>query len=145
MSNIGNRIKALRRRDGLTQEQLGEAIGLTFSGVSSIEKGVSKNPEKLLQIAKYFNVNYEWLLSGDGEVPNGIIIGSKSNPNESMWKEEAYSSMKNQVEHLKEEIVFLRQMLSKVNFLNALTKAGARKGKEVYLFPAGAQVGAQRA
>jgi hypothetical protein len=74
-----------------------------------------------------------------------LLLEVSQIPTKACGRKRLYSSMKNQVEHLKEEIVFLRQMLSKVNFLNALTKAGARKGKEVYLFPAGAQVGAQRA
>jgi XRE family transcriptional regulator, fatty acid utilization regulator len=37
--NYGKRIKELREQAGMTQEQLGEALGITHSAVSLIESG----------------------------------------------------------------------------------------------------------
>ena len=37
--NIGNKIKTLRKQRGITQEQLAEAIGISFQAVSKWECG----------------------------------------------------------------------------------------------------------
>jgi transcriptional regulator with XRE-family HTH domain len=39
MHLIGNRIRALRRQRGLSQEQLGELVGFSQSKISKIERG----------------------------------------------------------------------------------------------------------
>ncbi len=39
---IGNNIKALRKRDKRTQEDVAEALGITFQAVSRWESGVSQ-------------------------------------------------------------------------------------------------------
>ena len=41
MRKVGGRIAALRRGKGLTQEQLGDRLGVTFQAVSKWERGVS--------------------------------------------------------------------------------------------------------
>ena len=40
---LGERIQALRKARGLTQEQLAQAMGVTVGAVSKWEKGVSHN------------------------------------------------------------------------------------------------------
>ena len=73
METIGTRINALRKRDRITQGQLGEFVGLTAAGISSIEKGLSANPETIDAIAKHFKVAKEWLHYGQGEAPKGVV------------------------------------------------------------------------
>jgi len=38
-SNVSNRVRAIREQQGLTQEALGEAVGLTRQSIIAIEKG----------------------------------------------------------------------------------------------------------
>lgn len=64
---MNNRIKKLREKLNLSQEEFGNAIGLTRSGVSNIENGlrsVSERHIKLLHSA--FRVNENWLRTGEG-------------------------------------------------------------------------------
>ncbi len=55
---IGRRIKALRKRAGLSQSQLAEAIGVTYQQVQKYEKGsTALTVERLYQIAEALSVS----------------------------------------------------------------------------------------
>ncbi|PEM33436.1 helix-turn-helix domain-containing protein [Bacillus pseudomycoides] len=60
---IGEIIKKLRRERNITQEQLGNAIGVSKMAISYFEKG-KKAPgrETLEKIADYFNITTDYLL-----------------------------------------------------------------------------------
>ncbi|MGU3355424.1 helix-turn-helix domain-containing protein [Bacillus wiedmannii] len=66
---IGEKIKELRKNSKITQEQLGNAIGVSKMAISYFEKG-KKAPgrETLEKIADYFNVTTDYLL-GRSEDP----------------------------------------------------------------------------
>ena len=66
---IGTRVKKVRLRKGISQEQFGEIIGIKKAAVSKIENcenSLSKG--NLLAICRQFNVNKEWLINGNGEM-----------------------------------------------------------------------------
>lgn len=66
---IGTRVKKVRLRKGISQEQFGEIIGIKKSAVSKIENGEnSLSTGNLLAICRQFNVNKEWLINGNGEM-----------------------------------------------------------------------------
>jgi len=66
--NIGNKIRQLRRRDGRTQEQLAEALGVTSQAVSRWESGGSyPDMEIIPAIANYFGITIDELFGYDGE------------------------------------------------------------------------------
>ena len=63
---IGERIKYVRKKNGLTQVQLGEKTYISHGHISRVEKGYevpSKRLVKLISIA--LNVNYDWLMYGN--------------------------------------------------------------------------------
>lgn len=63
MSNVGLRIRALREREGLTLEALGEAIGRDKTAMSRIERGERNvRSSELEQIAQRLSVNVRDLL-----------------------------------------------------------------------------------
>ena len=64
--SIGNFIAQLRKQNGLTQEQLGEQIGVTNKTVSRWETGVYMPPaDALMKMSELFGVTVNELLSGD--------------------------------------------------------------------------------
>lgn len=65
--NLQNRIKALRKELNLTQEKFGERLGMKKNSISQIENGINALTEQLLvSICREFNVNEEWLRTGEG-------------------------------------------------------------------------------
>jgi len=60
---FGERIRKLRTQNKLTQKQLGEVVGLTHKSISTIESGICATTlEKLVALAKFFNVSTDYLL-----------------------------------------------------------------------------------
>lgn len=66
INKVGERIKELRKKNGLSQEKLAEKIYLTQNAISKIEKGNIKNLklEHLVKIAECFNVSCDYLCCG---------------------------------------------------------------------------------
>ena len=63
--DIGLRIKNLRRKQALSQEQLAENTGLSISHISHIENASTKlSLPSLVIIANYFQVSIDYLLCG---------------------------------------------------------------------------------
>ena len=66
--DIGQKIRELRRRDGRTQEELAQAIGVTSQAVSRWESGGSyPDMEIIPSIANYFGVSIDELFGYDNE------------------------------------------------------------------------------
>ena len=65
---IGNRIRELRvRHGGLTQAELGEAIGVTRQTIIAIEQGrYSPSLESAFRIARLFGVGVEDVFTWEG-------------------------------------------------------------------------------
>lgn len=66
MNSIGERIKALRKEQKLTQVQLAQDIGLASSTISGIELGYQVNTTALHRVAERFGVSVRWLETGTG-------------------------------------------------------------------------------
>jgi transcriptional regulator with XRE-family HTH domain len=63
---LSNNIKYLRKSRGLTQNDLGEKVGVNGSQVTKYEKGTSDPPvDKLVQIADIFDMNLQDLVLTD--------------------------------------------------------------------------------
>ena len=60
---FAKRVKELRRQRRLSQTELGEVLGLTHKSISTIESGLRGTTiEKLILLAKYFDVSTDYLL-----------------------------------------------------------------------------------
>ena len=70
MKTLNERIKTLRKENGLTQSQLAEKLGVTDKAVSKWEVGEA-NPDisLLAKISEIFGVTIDYLLTGKAEEP----------------------------------------------------------------------------
>lgn len=68
MPFFSQRIYELRKQRGLSQKELGEAVGLSHKAISTIESGSrSTTIEKLVLLADFFGVSTDYLLGRRAE------------------------------------------------------------------------------
>jgi len=74
--HIGSRIRMRRMMVGMTQEQLGDALGVTFQQLQKYEKGVNgTRGSRLLQLAKALKVPVSYFFEGapgSSDVPDKV-------------------------------------------------------------------------
>ena len=60
---FASRLSILRKKSGLTQTQLGEAVGVSLHAISKMEKGErAASIEVLYSLADYFEVSIDYLV-----------------------------------------------------------------------------------
>jgi transcriptional regulator with XRE-family HTH domain len=68
-ATVGNRIRAIRKQHDLTQQQFADKIGYSKMQIHFVEIGkVIPSNDFLQRVAAAFGVNYDWLLSGKGQI-----------------------------------------------------------------------------
>lgn len=66
---MNTRLKELRSALGITLEEFGRKVGITRSAVGRLEKGERNLTEQMiLSICREFDVNENWLRTGEGEM-----------------------------------------------------------------------------
>ncbi len=69
MDSIGSRIKNLRKEYKLTQQELGDIVGLHGTNIGRIENGsVLPDAGVIFKISTHFNVSCDFLISGKEEL-----------------------------------------------------------------------------
>jgi transcriptional regulator with XRE-family HTH domain len=70
---VGARIRMRRIMLGMSQERLGDAIGLTFQQVQKYEKGINRiGASRLQQVGHILNVPVEFFFEGAPNQTNGL-------------------------------------------------------------------------
>ena len=60
-----DRFKAMRKTLGLTQEELASKLGMHFTTISKIERGINNPTEPMVYLLReLYNVNPEWIFEG---------------------------------------------------------------------------------
>ncbi|MFL6839595.1 MAG: helix-turn-helix domain-containing protein [Bradyrhizobium sp.] len=71
---VGSRVRMRRIMLGMSQEKLGEALGLTFQQVQKYEKGTNRvGASRLQQISEVLHVPVSFLFDGG---PSGVVAGN---------------------------------------------------------------------
>ncbi|MDV3490994.1 hypothetical protein CMV03_07295 [Elizabethkingia anophelis] len=67
--SIKDRYISLRDEKGVTNYVVSEKTGIQASALGRLEKGQVKNPNEktIVALAKFFDVNEDWLRTGNGE------------------------------------------------------------------------------
>ncbi len=75
-SNLGEKIRTLRKKIGMTQKELAEQVGLTPSFISQLEKNlISPSLDSLLRLSEKLNTQpIYFLLDGESEPTQKIVI-----------------------------------------------------------------------
>jgi transcriptional regulator with XRE-family HTH domain len=69
---VGTRVRLRRMLIGMSQERLGELLGLTFQQVQKYEKGVNRiGAGRLFQVAHILGVPIDYFYEGVNGVPEG--------------------------------------------------------------------------
>lgn len=74
--SLGGRIAELRSISRLSQELFGAKLGVGKAAISKLEKSENNPSERTLKlICKEYNVNYEWLVNGTGDMllPDSLV------------------------------------------------------------------------
>jgi transcriptional regulator with XRE-family HTH domain len=71
---LNNRIKEVRKKIGLSQEEFGKRLSITKASISRIESGINNPSDQTIKlICSEFNVNEEWLRTGAGGQDNMFL------------------------------------------------------------------------
>jgi transcriptional regulator with XRE-family HTH domain len=114
---IGQKIKKLRELKNFTQSHLASELGITQSAYSKIELGETEvSYTKLTKIAQVLGMSPEEIMTFNeqmifnvmhNQTGNGFVINKGFTENEKKLYED-------QIDHLKEEINYLKRVLDKL-------------------------------
>lgn len=75
----GERVKEIRKKNGLTLEKFGDRLGVAKTTISRIENGVNGLTDQMCKsISREFRVNEEWLKTGEGKMEASDINDAAS-------------------------------------------------------------------
>lgn len=72
MESLAVRLKATRKKRGMSQQELAKAAGVAQGTISAIEVGKITEPMSIFKIAPVLSVKPSWLMYGEGQ-PGGEI------------------------------------------------------------------------
>lgn len=73
-TEISQRFKEFRKAEGLSQQELADALGVTQPYIASIEAGRSNISNDIMRfIRNHYNVNLDWLVTGLGSLKASVL------------------------------------------------------------------------
>lgn len=109
MNVIGQRIKKLREEKGITQESMALQLDVTQSNYGRLEKDDRRlNVVKLLKIVRILDVNLMYLFNGMVEHTSAQGVDAGLTQTNKEVYDILVESLRSEIQHLKEEVNFLR-------------------------------------
>ncbi len=68
MLSVNERIRQVRKDNGLTQDEFASRLGLKRNSIAMIEAGRATSDQTIFAICREFGVNETWLRTGAGEM-----------------------------------------------------------------------------
>ncbi|WP_031550292.1 helix-turn-helix domain-containing protein [Parvularcula oceani] len=79
--HVGSRVRLRRMMQGMSQDKLGEELGLTFQQVQKYEKGVNRiGASRLYDIARILGVPVQFFYDDFGDGPETMIGFAETSP-----------------------------------------------------------------
>ena len=76
---LSEKLYELRKKDGLSQEQLAERLGVSRQAVSKWESGKAvPESDTLISISEYFDVSLDYLMKEDDSAVSEPVIGAEN-------------------------------------------------------------------
>ena len=81
-AQVGNRVRLRRMLIGMSQERLGELLGLTFQQVQKYEKGVNRiGAGRLFEVSRILGVGIDYFYEGvNSQLAGGFTEGGSTPP-----------------------------------------------------------------
>ncbi|MBW6484213.1 MAG: helix-turn-helix domain-containing protein [Vicingaceae bacterium] len=110
MNTIGSKIRQLREEKGFSQESLAIELGITQPSYARLEKKDERiGITRLMSIAQILKTSVSELINEKA----GKVINQQNSENPSAYVDTIINADKEHIQTLKEEIVFLRELLNK--------------------------------
>ncbi|WP_445710762.1 helix-turn-helix domain-containing protein [Flavobacterium sp.] len=110
MNTIGNKIRLLRESKGFSQESIAQELGITQPSYARLEKQDERiSITRLIQIATLLKTTVGDLIGEKAQK----VINQQNSEYASAYVDSIINADKEHIATLKEEIVFLRQLLEK--------------------------------
>ena len=101
--HVGSRVRARRQAVGMSQEKLGDALGLTFQQVQKYEKGVNRvSGSRLQQLTNILQVPVAYFFEGGpgqlkarGSAPSSAFVTDFITSSEGLALRESFHTNKN--------------------------------------------------
>ena len=78
LSNMGRRISAIRKINGMTQEQLADRAGVAAQTISAAELGKKAlRPENIIKLSQALQVSIDYLLTGNRNATDYALLNGK--------------------------------------------------------------------
>lgn len=110
MNTVGNKIRLLREQKGYSQESLAHELGITQPSYARLEKQDDRiSITRLKQIANILKTTVSELIEERAQK----VINQQNSEQPSAFVDTIINADKEHIVTLKEEIIFLRNLLSK--------------------------------
>lgn len=108
MNDIGNKIRELREKRGLSQEYIASELGITQPSYARLEKEDERiNITRLINIAGILKTTVSELINEK----TGKVINQQNSENPNAYVDTVIKSDKEHIQTLREEIAFLRKLV----------------------------------